>query len=145
MGPAARYQLRDHNLGLDLMRATEAAAMAAGRWAGRGQKEFGDQAAVDAMRHVLSGVQMRGVVVIGEGEKDEAPMLANGEHVGTGSGPEYDIAVDPVDGTTLLANGAPNAIAVIAAADRGSMFNPTDVFYMDKLVVGREAGRRSPA
>jgi fructose-1,6-bisphosphatase II len=139
MRPPARYQLRDHNLGLDLMRATEAAAMAAGRWAGRGQKESGDQAAVDAMRHVLSGVHMSGVVVIGEGEKDKAPMLANGEHVGTGSGPEYDIAVDPVDGTTLLANGAPNAIAVIAAADRGSMFNPTDVFYMDKLVVGRDA------
>ena len=139
MKAATRYQLRDHNLGLDLMRATEAAAMAAGRWAGRGQKEAGDQAAVDAMRHVLSGVSMSGVVVIGEGEKDEAPMLANGEHVGTGSGPEYDIAVDPVDGTTLLANGAPNAIAVIAAADRGSMFNPTDVFYMDKLVVGPEA------
>ena len=136
---STRYQLRDHNLGLDLMRATEAAAMAAGRWAGRGQKESGDQAAVDAMRHVLSGVYMDGVVVIGEGEKDEAPMLANGERVGLGSGHEYDIAVDPVDGTTLLANGAPNAIAVIAAADRGCMFDPTDVFYMDKLVVGGDA------
>ncbi|QZY29593.1 class II fructose-bisphosphatase [Nocardioides coralli] len=136
------YQLPDRNLGLDLMRATEAAAMAAGRWAGLGEKERGDGAAVDAMRQVLAGVQMQGVVVIGEGEKDEAPMLHNGEHLGDGTGPEMDIAVDPVDGTTLLANGMPNAIAVIAAADRGSMFDPRDVFYMEKLVVGPEAAGR---
>ena len=133
------YQLADRNLGLDLMRATEAAAMAAGRWAGRGDKESGDGAAVDAMRHVLGGVPMHGTIVIGEGEKDEAPMLANGEMVGDGTGPEVDIAVDPVDGTRLLANGMPNAIAVIAAADRGAMYEPRDVFYMDKLVVGAAA------
>ncbi len=133
------YQLPDRNLGLDLMRATEAAAMAAGRWAGLGAKESGDGAAVDAMRQVLSGVEMQGIVVIGEGEKDEAPMLHNGEQLGDGTGPAMDIAVDPVDGTTLLANGAPNAIAVIAAADRGSMYDPKDVFYMHKLVVGPEA------
>ncbi len=136
---AGPYQLPDRNLGLDLMRATEAAAMAAGRWAGLGDKEAGDGAAVDAMRHVLAGVQMRGVVVIGEGEKDEAPMLHNGEQLGDGTGPEMDIAVDPVDGTTLLANGMPNAIAVIAAADRGGMFDPKDVYYMEKLVVGPSA------
>ena len=136
---ARSYQLADRNLGLDLMRATEAAAMAAGRWAGRGDKESGDGAAVDAMRHVLSGVPMHGTIVIGEGEKDEAPMLANGEMVGDGTGPEVDIAVDPVDGTRLLANGMPNAIAVIAAADRGAMYEPRDVFYMDKLVVGAAA------
>ena len=100
-----RYQLPDRNLGLDLMRVTEAAALAAGRWAGRGDKEGGDGAAVDAMRDVIASVPMRGVVVIGEGEKDEAPMLYNGEEVGDGSGPAIDIAVDPVDGTTLLANG----------------------------------------
>jgi fructose-1,6-bisphosphatase II len=134
-----RYQLTDHNLGLDLMRATEAAALAAGRWTGRGDKESGDGAAVDAMRHALGAISMRGTVVIGEGEKDEAPMLANGEAVGDGTGPEIDIAVDPVDGTTLLAKGMPNAIAVIAAADRGSMYDPKDVFYMDKLVVGASA------
>ncbi|MGB0102127.1 MAG: class II fructose-bisphosphatase [Nocardioides sp.] len=136
------YQLPDRNLGLDLMRATEAAAMAAGRWAGLGAKESGDGAAVDAMRQVLAGVQMRGVVVIGEGEKDEAPMLHNGEELGDGTGPPMDIAVDPVDGTTLLANGMPNAIAVIAAADRGTMFDPRDVYYMEKLVVGPEAAGR---
>ena len=116
------------------MRVTEAAALAAGRWAGRGDKEGGDGAAVDAMREVIASVAMRGVVVIGEGEKDEAPMLYNGEEVGDGTGPEYDIAVDPVDGTTLLANGMPNAIAVMAAADRGSMYDPSAVFYMEKLV-----------
>jgi fructose-1,6-bisphosphatase II len=133
------YQLPDHNLGLDLMRVTEAAAMAAGRWAGRGDKESGDQAAVDAMRGVLAGVSMRGVVVIGEGEKDQAPMLYNGEQVGDGTGPEYDVAVDPVDGTTLLADGMPNAIAVLAASDRGTMYDPSAVFYMDKLVTGPAA------
>ncbi len=133
------YQLPERNLGLDLMRVTEAAAMAAGRWVGRGQKEEGDGAAVDQMRLLLQTVPFRGVVVIGEGEKDEAPMLHNGEEVGSGVGPEYDVAVDPVDGTTLLAKGMPNALAMIAIAERGSMFDPKDVFYMDKIVVGSEA------
>jgi len=133
------YQLPDHNLGLDVMRVTEAAAMAAARWAGRGDKESGDQAAVDAMRQVLTGVPMRGVVVIGEGEKDQAPMLYNGEQVGDGKGPDYDVAVDPVDGTTLLADGMPNAIAVIAVSDRGTMYDPSAVFYMDKLITGPAA------
>ena len=137
--PPMRYQLPDVNLGLDLMRVTEAAAMAAGRWAGRGEKEHGDQAAVDAMRDMLAIVPMRGVVVIGEGEKDEAPMLYNGEVVGSGIGPDCDIAVDPVDGTTLLADGMPNAIAVIAVSDRGTMYDPSAVFYMDKLVTGCDA------
>jgi fructose-1,6-bisphosphatase II len=118
------------------MRVTEAAAMAAGRWAGRGDKEAGDGAAVDAMRQVFNGVAMDGVVVIGEGEKDQAPMLYNGEAVGTGQGPAYDIAVDPVDGTTLLAGGMPNALAVIAASDRGTMYDTSAVFYMNKLVTG---------
>jgi fructose-1,6-bisphosphatase II len=136
---SVRYQLPDRNLGLDLMRVTEAAAMAAGRWIGRGDKESGDAAAVDAMRYVLGSVPMRGVVVIGEGEKDEAPMLYNGEQVGDGTGPEYDIAVDPVDGTTLLAGGMPNSIAVLAASDRGTMYDPHAVFYMDKLVTGPAA------
>ena len=134
-----RYQIPDLNLGLDLMRITEAAAMAAGRWAGRGDKERGDRAAVDAMRHLFGAVPMRGVVVIGEGEKDQAPMLYNGEAVGNGTGPDYDVAVDPVDGTTLLADGMPNAIAVIAVSDRGTMYDPSAVFYMDKLVTGPEA------
>jgi fructose-1,6-bisphosphatase II len=134
MTEQVRYQLPDRNLGLDLMRVTEAAALAAGRWAGRGDKEGGDGAAVDAMREVIAKVPMRGVVVIGEGEKDQAPMLYNGEQVGDGTGPEYDIAVDPVDGTTLLADGMPNAIGVMAAADRGSMYDPSAVFYMRKLV-----------
>jgi fructose-1,6-bisphosphatase II len=136
---SVRYQLPDRNLGLDLMRVTEAAAMAAGRWIGRGDKESGDQAAVDAMRYVMSSVPMQGVVVIGEGEKDEAPMLYNGEEVGDGTGPGYDIAVDPVDGTTLLAGGMPNSIAVIAASDRGTMYDPHAVFYMEKLVTGPAA------
>ncbi|WP_111766666.1 class II fructose-bisphosphatase [Nakamurella deserti] len=133
------YQLRERNLGLDLMRVTEAAALAAGRWAGRGDKEAGDKAAVDQMRQMLATVSMRGVIVIGEGEKDEAPMLHNDEVVGDGTGAEWDVAVDPVDGTTLLAKGMPNAIAVIAIAERGTMFNPKDVFYMDKIAVGPEA------
>jgi fructose-1,6-bisphosphatase II len=136
-----RYQLPDRNLGLELMRVTEAAAMAAGRWVGRGDKESGDKAAVDAMRYVIGSVAMRGVVVIGEGEKDEAPMLFNGEQVGDGTGPSYDIAVDPVDGTTLLAGGMPNSIAVIAASDRGTMYDPHAVFYMDKLVTGPAAAQ----
>ncbi|MFI1562581.1 class II fructose-bisphosphatase [Streptomyces sp. NPDC020490] len=129
----------DRNLALELVRVTEAAAMAAGRWVGRGEKNGADGAAVRAMRTLVSTVSMNGVVVIGEGEKDEAPMLFNGERVGDGTGPECDIAVDPIDGTTLTAKGMPNAIAVLAAADRGSMFDPSAVFYMDKLVTGPEA------
>jgi len=134
-----QYMLTDHNLGLDLMRATEAAALAAGRWAGRGEKESGDGAAVDALRAVLNSIDMDGVIVIGEGEKDEAPMLHNGEKVGTGSGPRIDIAVDPVDGTRLLAWGMRNSIAVLAAARGDSMYNPTECFYMNKLIVGADA------
>ncbi|MEU0071282.1 class II fructose-bisphosphatase [Streptomyces sp. NPDC006332] len=129
----------DRNLALELVRVTEAAAMAAGRWVGRGDKNGADGAAVRAMRTLVSTVSMNGVVVIGEGEKDEAPMLFNGEQVGDGTGPECDIAVDPIDGTTLTAKGMTNAIAVLAAADRGSMFDPSAVFYMDKLVTGPEA------
>ncbi|MDO5498177.1 MAG: class II fructose-bisphosphatase [Propionibacteriaceae bacterium] len=133
------YAIGTNNLGLDLMRATEAAALAAARWAGRGQKESGDGAAVDAMRAVLAGVRMNGTIIIGEGEKDEAPMLHNGESVGNGEGPSVDIAVDPVDGTRLLALGMRNSIAVLAAAEGGTMYNPTMCFYMDKLCVGPEA------
>ncbi|QGU06886.1 Fructose-1,6-bisphosphatase class 2 [Corynebacterium occultum] len=129
----------DRNLAMELVRVTEAAALASGRWVGRGMKNEGDGAAVDAMRQLINSVNMRGVVVIGEGEKDEAPMLYNGEEVGTGNGPEVDIAVDPVDGTTLMAEGRPNAISVIAAAERGSMYDPSAVFYMKKLAVGPEA------
>ncbi|MEU4108808.1 MULTISPECIES: class II fructose-bisphosphatase [unclassified Streptomyces] len=129
----------DRNLALELVRVTEAAAMAAGRWVGRGDKNGADGAAVRAMRTLVSTVSMNGVVVIGEGEKDEAPMLFNGERVGDGTGPEVDIAVDPIDGTTLTAKGMPNAIAVLAAAERGAMFDPSAVFYMDKLVTGPEA------
>jgi fructose-1,6-bisphosphatase II len=119
----------DRNLALELVRVTEAAAMGAGRWIGRGDKNAADQGAVDAMRAMLDTVAMDGVVVIGEGEKDEAPMLFNGEHVGAG-GPEVDVAVDPLEGTRLAALGQPNAIAVIAAAERGSMFFPGGAFYM---------------
>ncbi|OON81356.1 class II fructose-bisphosphatase [Streptomyces tsukubensis] len=129
----------DRNLALELVRVTEAAAMAAGRWVGRGEKNGADGAAVKAMRTLVSTVSMNGVVVIGEGEKDEAPMLFNGEQIGDGTGPECDIAVDPIDGTTLAAKGMTNAIAVLAAADRGAMFDPSAVFYMDKLVTGPEA------
>lgn len=124
---------------MELVRVTEAAALAAGRWVGRGDKNGGDGAAVDAMRELLSTVSMRGVVVIGEGEKDEAPMLYNGEEVGDGQGPECDVAVDPIDGTTLMAEGRPNSIAVIAVAERGKMYDPSAVFYMDKIAVGPEA------
>ena len=113
--------------------------MAAGRWVGRGDKEGGDGAAVDAIRQLVNTVSMRGVVVIGEGEKDEAPMLYNGEEVGNGDGPECDFAVDPVDGTTLMSKGMPNAISVLAVADRGAMFDPSAVFYMNKIAVGPEA------
>src|SRR5262245_48224542 len=126
----------DRNLALELVRVTEAAAMAAGRWVGRGDNEGGDGAAVDAMRKLINSVSMRGVVVIGEGEKDNAPMLYNGEQVGDGSGPEVDVAVDPIDGTTLMSSGMPGAIAVLAVAERGAMFDPSAVFYMEKLAVG---------
>src|SRR6201995_4369760 len=129
----------DRNLALELVRVTEAAAMGAGRWIGRGDKNAADQAAVDAMRAMLDPVVMDGVVVIGEGEKDEAPMLFNGEHVGHGNGPEVDVAVDPLEGTRLTALGQPNAIAVIAAADRGTMLFPGAAFYMEKIAVGPEA------
>jgi len=110
--------------------------MSAGRWVGRGDKEGGDGAAVDAMRKLINSVSMRGVVVIGEGEKDNAPMLYNGEQVGDGTGPEVDVAVDPIDGTTLMSKGMPNALAVLAVAERGAMFDPSAVFYMEKLAVG---------
>jgi fructose-1,6-bisphosphatase II len=129
----------DRNLALELVRVTEAAAMAAGRWAGRGDKEGGDRAAVDAMRLLINSLPMRGVVVIGEGEKDNAPMLFNGEQVGDWQGgPDVDVAVDPIDGTTLLSKGMPNAIAVLAVAERGAMFDPSAVFYMQKMAVGPE-------
>ena len=129
----------DRNLALELVRVTEAAAMGAGRWIGRGDKEAADQAAVDAMRHMLATVEMDGVVVIGEGEKDEAPMLYNGEQVGSGDGPPVDVAVDPLEGTRLTALGQPNAIAVIAVAERGTMFFPGAAVYMDKIATGPEA------
>jgi fructose-1,6-bisphosphatase II len=127
------------NLGLDLMRVTEAAALAAARFSGRGRKDAGDEAAVEAMRSALARVAIAGIVVIGEGEKDEAPMLFNGERVGNGEGPALDVAVDPVDGTSLLAHGRPDSISVIAAAPRGAMWYPGPAFYMDKLVVARDA------
>jgi fructose-1,6-bisphosphatase II len=127
------------NIALDLVRVTEAAALAAGRFMGRGDKVGGDQAAVDAMRLVLNSVEMEGVVVIGEGEKDEAPMLYNGEVLGNGEPPKVDIAVDPVDGTRLLALGRTNSIATVSLAERGSMFNPGPLVYMYKIAVGPEA------
>jgi fructose-1,6-bisphosphatase II len=136
---AVHREAPDRNLALELVRVTEAAAMATGRWVGRGDKNGGDKAAVDAMRTLIGTVSMRGVVVIGEGEKDEAPMLYNGEEVGDGLGPECDVAVDPVDGTTLMAKGMPNAIAVLAVAERGTMYDPSAVFYMEKLATGAEA------
>ena len=132
-------ELPDRNLGMELVRVTEAAAMAGARWMGRGDKEQADGAAVDAMRAVLSGVQMDGVVVIGEGEKDEAPMLYNGESIGDGNPPLVDIAVDPIDGTTLTSLGRPNAIAVIALSERGTMFNPGPCVYMEKVATGPDA------
>jgi fructose-1,6-bisphosphatase II len=127
------------NLALELARVTEAAALAAARYMGRGDKEAGDQAAVDAMRLVLNSIEMDGVVVIGEGEKDEAPMLYNGEKLGTGEPPQVDIAVDPVDGTRLLAQGRANSISTVALAERGSMFDPGPLVYMHKIAVGPEA------
>jgi fructose-1,6-bisphosphatase II len=129
----------DRNLALELVRVTEAAAMAAGRWVGRGDKNGADGVAVNAMRTLISTVSMNGVVVIGEGEKDNAPMLYNGEHVGSGEGPECDVAVDPIDGTTLTAKGMANAVSVLAVSPRGSMYDPSAVFYMEKLVTGPEA------
>jgi fructose-1,6-bisphosphatase II len=138
-GPTtARYtEDLDRNLALELVRVTEAAAMAAGRWVGRGDKNGGDGAAVDAMRQLINSLPMRGTVVIGEGEKDAAPMLYNGERVGDWQGgPEVDVAVDPIDGTTLMSKGMPNALAVLAVTGRGAMFDPSAVFYMEKLAVG---------
>ncbi len=129
----------DRNLALELVRVTEAGALAAGRLVGRGDKEAADQAAVDGMRAMLDTVSMAGVVVIGEGEKDEAPMLYNGEEVGDGSGPQVDVAVDPLEGTRLTALGQPNAICVIAVADRGSMFDPGAAVYMEKIAAGPDA------
>src|SRR5205809_4862906 len=126
----------DRNLALELVRVTEAAAMAAGRWVGRGDKNAADQAAVDGMRAMLDTVSMDGVVVIGEGEKDEAPLLFNGERVGDGMGPQVDVAVDPLEGTRLTALGQPNAIAVMAVAERGTMFFPGAAVYMNKIAVG---------
>lgn len=128
----------DRNLAMELVRATEAAAIRAVPWIGRGDKNGADRAAVDAMRAFLATVEFRGQVVIGEGEKDEAPMLFNGEIVGNGDGPECDIAVDPIDGTSLTAAGRQNALSVIAVADRGTMYNPKDLFYMEKIVTGPE-------
>ncbi|MDX6258796.1 MAG: fructose,6-bisphosphatase [Kribbellaceae bacterium] len=141
--PPAHLEVDEHapdrNLALELVRVTEAAAMAAGRWVGRGDKNGADGAAVNAMRTLIGTVGMNGVVVIGEGEKDNAPMLYNGERVGSGEGPECDVAVDPVDGTTLVAKGMANGIAVMAVAPRNTMYDPSAVFYMEKLVVGPEA------
>ena len=129
----------DRNLALELVRVTETAAVAAAPWVGRGEKNLADQAAVEAMRKMINTVDMSGVVVIGEGEKDDAPMLHNGEEVGNGLGPECDVAVDPIDGTSLTANGMNGAISVIALAPRGSMYDPSAVFYMNKIVTGPEA------
>ena len=131
--------LPDRNLAMEIVRVTEAAALAAARWVGRGDKKAADRAAVDAMRSMLSRIQMDGIVVIGEGEKDDAPMLFNGERIGNGEPPLVDVAVDPLEGTTLCASGAPNAIAVIAIAERGAMFDPGPCFYMEKLVTDNEA------
>ncbi|MCC6386443.1 MAG: class II fructose-bisphosphatase [Dehalococcoidia bacterium] len=124
---------------MELVRTTEAAALAAARWMGRGDKNASDGAAVNAMRMMMDTVDMDGVVVIGEGEKDEAPMLFNGERVGSGHGPQVDVAVDPIDGTRLLSLGRPNALSVVAVAPRGTMFNPKDIFYMEKIAVGAAA------
>ena len=129
----------DRNLALELARVTESASMAAARWVGRGDKNGADGAAVSAMRMLINSVSMRGVVVIGEGEKDNAPMLFNGEEVGDGTGPACDVAVDPIDGTRLCANGMSNAISVLAVAKRGSIYDPSAVFYMEKLATGPAA------
>src|ERR1700723_4491238 len=139
MTAGSRREAPDRNLALELVRVTEAGAMAAGRGVGGRGKEGGDGAAVDAIRELVNTVSMRGVVVIGEGEKDEAPMLFNGEEVGNGDGPDCDFAVDPIDATTLMSKGMPNAISVLAVADRGAMFDPSAVFYMNKIAVGPDA------
>src|SRR5581483_7894015 len=136
---AAERQAPDRNLAMELVRVTEAAALAASRWMGRGDKEGADGAAVDAMRVVLGTVAMDGIVVIGEGEKDEAPMLYNGENIGDGTPPSVDIAVDPIDGTTLTSLGRGNALSVIAMSERGTMFNPGPCVYMEKIAVGQDA------
>ncbi|MBA2769449.1 MAG: class II fructose-bisphosphatase [Sporichthyaceae bacterium] len=138
-GLPAAPEAPSRNLALELVRVTEAAAMAAGRWVGRGDKNGADAAAVNAMRQLIHTVSMSGVVVIGEGEKDEAPMLFNGERVGDGQGPECDVAVDPIDGTRLTALGMGNALSVMAVSPRGSMFDPSAVFYMEKLATGADA------
>jgi fructose-1,6-bisphosphatase II len=137
--PEPEHRAPDRNLALELARVTEAAAMASARWVGRGDKNGADGAAVNAMRLLINSVAMNGIVVIGEGEKDAAPMLFNGEHVGDGSGPLCDVAVDPIDGTRLAANGMPDAISVLAVSARGAMYDPSAVFYMSKLVTGPEA------
>jgi fructose-1,6-bisphosphatase II len=131
----------DRNLALELIRVTETAALAAAPWVGRGEKNLADKAAVEAMRQMINTVDMTGVVVIGEGEKDNAPMLHNGEHVGNQQGPSCDVAVDPIDGTSLTANGMSGAISVIALSPRGTMFDPKTSFYMNKIVTGQEAAR----
>jgi fructose-1,6-bisphosphatase II len=137
--PEPGNQAPDRNLALELARVTEAAAMASARWVGRGDKNRADAAAVNAMRLLINTVAMNGIVVIGEGEKDQAPMLFNGEEVGDGTGPLCDVAVDPIDGTRLAANGMPDAISVLAVSARGAMYDPSAVFYMSKLVTGPEA------
>ncbi|HSP59620.1 MAG TPA: class II fructose-bisphosphatase [Ornithinimicrobium sp.] len=140
--PSTEQVIPDRNLAMELVRVTEAAALAAGRWVGRGEKILADNAAVEAMRKVIGQVAMDGIVVIGEGEKDEAPMLFNGEKVGDGTGPQVDVAVDPIDGTTPTAKGMDNSIAVMAVSERGTMYDPSAVFYMDKLVVGPDVADR---
>lgn len=129
----------ERNMALELVRATEAAAMAAGRWMGRGDRNASDNAAVNGMRYMLNTIEMNGFIVIGEGEKDEAPMLFNGEKLGTGDPPEVDIAVDPIDGTRLLSLGRPNAISVVALSERNTLFDPKHIFYMNKIAVGPAA------
>jgi fructose-1,6-bisphosphatase II len=138
--PGRRETVPDRNFALDLVRTTEAAALAAAHWAGRGEKNLADGAAVDAMRLMFDTVPVDGIVVIGEGEKDEAPMLYNGEKVGSGEGPAVDIAVDPIDGTTLLSRGEGGALAVVAASERGTMFDPGPCVYMEKIAAGPEGG-----
>lgn len=139
--PGRRETVPDRNFAFDLVRTTEAAALAAARWSGLGDKNGADGAAVDAMRLMFNTVAVDGIVVIGEGEKDEAPMLYNGERVGTGEGPAVDIAVDPIDGTTLLSRGQGGALAVVAAAERGAMFDPGPCVYMEKIAAGPEGGK----
>ena len=136
---SAEFNFPDRNLALELVRVTETAAVAASAWVGRGDKDAADGAAVAAMRKMINTVDMNGVIVIGEGEKDNAPMLHNGEEVGNGSGPNCDVAVDPIDGTTLTSNGLNGAVSVIALAPRGTMFDPKGAFYMNKIVTGAEA------